>query len=1321
MNGSRSTPTRPGERSSLDALSRTIEGLEARIEGLVGSAGRDVRQRAGDLQRESLSSRYGERADRPDPLAEIRERQRMLEESRNRALAGAARPPVPTPPREDSLRRETERRLSDAYRPREPRPAPTNDAALREIAQTLVSLREDLTRDINDGVSRQVDALRREMRDLKTHAGDGMTGSEDLRAELARLGESIDLLGHQARSRADTRDLKAEFEDLRSLMDGLAREDSLRHMERRWSDFEERVADMDPQPLREEIVSVAYRLDEIKGQLGALNPNPAIRAMEERLLAVAQAMEQLGRHVQPNDHLIAEQFAGLDLRLDEISRAIAAGSRANQTQEPELLNRLDRRIAALADQIGTISEENGRRPDAALELAGRIEALTNRVAELAAADPGVEAAARLEERLDQLSRLLERNQKAPPAPELTGFLSDISRKIEALDNSAVNDHLAERLEYLARRIDEFDHPPQPTRVEEDPALQRLESRLSDIARRLDEAAAGPAQGGRALESLESQIANLASLINRPQTAVAAMPPELEDRMASIEQYMATNDEYIIEAARQAAEAVVDAYHRNPAPAAVDLSQLAALAGDLRHLEELALGSEERTHRTFEALHDTLVQIAGRLDSMDQRLDERPAQGFAAEHRGPLRQEAPAPRPAALQAAPTTEGTVRGSFQQQTTIRIQPQPQPQPQAQPAPQPVAATSAPVFAEAPMPEVGEDDFDLTRTEHFNFSGPVIRTLEPEVAEAVQEAAREFVAAPQEQPAPKVKSGFLNTLTSRFRRKGKAEGARKEPTGTDGRAVVDPAPPIAPGDELLPPMETELLEPGSGAPDIKKILERVRANQSRPNLTTEAERADLIAAARRAAQAAAQEMRTGSSKPVQDKDYLAKAKGKAASDASGSVISRHRRPILMAVGAILLAIMTMPLVNTFLNGSEAPPPIEAAVPVDAQEAAADVTPPVPAPAEAEAGAPEAAAPVLPAAPASAEPEPVADAAPEAQPLPAAPAAPAEAQAPEAPAAPALTTPATAGGAQQLEQAPAPAPEAAAPAAAAPEATAITVPAGIEPPALADAARAGDPLALFEIGARFTEGRGVTIDLAEAARWYQLSADKDFAPAQYRIANLYEKGTGVARDIAKARDYYERAARAGNASAMHNLAVLFATGIDGKPDTAAAVNWFKQAADLGISDSQFNLAILYARGNGIPQDLEESYKWFAIAAKGGDKDAAQKRDDVANAMRPEQLQSARSKVELWKAKPVDPRANATEVPDSWAGKGTKTATVDMKKAIRNIQAILNNNGFDAGAPDGEMGAKTVAAIKAFQKSADMEADGRITDRLVKELLARNK
>ncbi|SCX20342.1 Polar organelle development protein [Agrobacterium rosae] len=286
-----------------------------------------------------------------------------------------------------------------------------------------------------------------------------------------------------------------------------------------------------------------------------------------------------------------------------------------------------------------------------------------------------------------------------------------------------------------------------------------------------------------------------------------------------------------------------------------------------------------------------------------------------------------------------------------------------------------------------------------------------------------------------------------------------------------------------------------------------------------------------------------------------------------------------------------------------------------------------------------------------------------------------------------------------------------------------IAVPAGITPPSLADAAAKGDRQALFEIGARYTDGRGVAADRAEAAKWYKLAADRGLAPAQYRLGNMYEKANGVERNLPEAKRYYQLAADQGNAGAMHNLAVLLASDAAGAPDFKAAGDWFIKASNLGVRDSQFNLAILYARGSGVPQSLEESYKWFAIAARDGDADAGQKRDDVAKAMRPEQLASAKANVDAWQVTPLNDEANSINTPAEWAGveEEIKTSSVDMQKAIRNIQAILNNNGFKAGEPDGKLGRTTVTAIKNFQKSIGQAPDGRITDELVTALLARNK
>jgi localization factor PodJL len=192
----------------------------------------------------------------------------------------------------------------------------------------------------------------------------------------------------------------------------------------------------------------------------------------------------------------------------------------------------------------------------------------------------------------------------------------------------------------------------------------------------------------------------------------------------------------------------------------------------------------------------------------------------------------------------------------------------------------------------------------------------------------------------------------------------------------------------------------------------------------------------------------------------------------------------------------------------------------------------------------------------------------------------------------------------------------------------------------LREAALAGNAAALFEIGARNADGRGVTRNPEAAARWFEQAAAAGHAPSQYRLGSLYREGRGVAKDATLAFQWFDRAAAQGHVLAMHNAAVLLAEGVHGAPDYAGAALWFRRAAEHGIKDSQFNVAILFARGLGVSQDLAESYRWFAIAAAQGDKDAAKKRDDLAARLTKDQLAKENEKVKGFKAQRPNPAAN---------------------------------------------------------------------------------
>jgi localization factor PodJL len=212
-------------------------------------------------------------------------------------------------------------------------------------------------------------------------------------------------------------------------------------------------------------------------------------------------------------------------------------------------------------------------------------------------------------------------------------------------------------------------------------------------------------------------------------------------------------------------------------------------------------------------------------------------------------------------------------------------------------------------------------------------------------------------------------------------------------------------------------------------------------------------------------------------------------------------------------------------------------------------------------------------------------------------------------------------------------------------------LPAAIGGQTLRLAALAGDPLAAYEVGVRFSEGRGVPASNEEAARWFEIAANKGIVPAQFRLGTLYEKGLGVKKDLIAARDLYRAAAERGHGKAMHNLAVIYAEGPEGKPDYATAAQWFRKAADHGVTDSQYNLAILYARGVGVEQNLAESYKWFFLAAKEGDQDAAQKRDEIASRIDRAALAAARAAAENWT--PIPQPADAITVKGTWDPPGT--------------------------------------------------------------------
>ena len=132
-------------------------------------------------------------------------------------------------------------------------------------------------------------------------------------------------------------------------------------------------------------------------------------------------------------------------------------------------------------------------------------------------------------------------------------------------------------------------------------------------------------------------------------------------------------------------------------------------------------------------------------------------------------------------------------------------------------------------------------------------------------------------------------------------------------------------------------------------------------------------------------------------------------------------------------------------------------------------------------------------------------------------------------------------------------------------------------------------------MGELYRDGLGVRTDLAEAARWYKLAADRGDPQGAYALALAYLQARGVNEDRVAGRALLEKAAAAKHTGALYNLGLMAAE--EKSPDFRAAAGYFQRAVDLGNMDAAYALALLYKEGRGVAQDLKKSVALLRRAA----------------------------------------------------------------------------------------------------------------------------
>lgn len=1128
-------------------------------------------------------------------------------------------------------------------------------SSIGELARELQRLREDMGAVVNSGFNREFEGLRQEISKV-TEALHHAPRDPHLHDELERISQTLERLS----ARSDDKSLKMlrlELEQVKGSIANLAREDSIRHLDQRWDAFEERMVSGMRDASDPHLESLSRRVEEIAQAVSSLPNSMSLRSLEERVQTLASALDHFaGSQSQPDLYAMVEE------RLDEISRAITASVATASVPgaDPRQLERIEARISSLAAQLDEVAND---RPDHA--IAERLNALTQRIDTIASRiDVPEQAVERLSAHIAQIAERIDRAGNHGNADQLFHGIEErfahLSDMIEKRQEDAIHQGYA-LFQDLERRLQTLDEKinSQP-RGDDGAVMAAIDRRLAEFAERLEQKQSGGADP-QLVHALESRLEDISSRLQ--QSAAAASHASLDqDVIRNLESQVAHLSQQLSQPG-----------HGAPAEASDVSPRLESLERAIfESRETLMEAARQAAAQAVAALgsgnsagDDRLRDELQTLEALTRKSDERNTKTFEAIHDTLLK-------------IVNRLGTLEAGKVEAQAAELKMQVEDAPHLNPAD-------------------GDD-------EYADYDEPQIPRTPAEAAAAAAQAALRDDDVEEAVEKPQRKNSMLSGLRALRQRKHRdsevTEAVRAEPEMVE----------VEPENAQAPQIEAEHLdaplEPGSGTPDLNAIMRRVRDEKAgkqddapiaATSTSADAAKADFIAAARRAAQAAAAEAEVSRKKSGGDG---AGERGFSL----GSVIGRRKKQLLLTLGAAAVIAGGAVTAQKFLQNDEN---LFLAQAVSKDGGAESLAEAKPLPPERESENVRVVEPEdeVKAAAATPRAEPAAAEAAESTEAVTASmeAAPAQAEAPATETELAALDPEAAE--EELLDAPV--------------IDMSAIPAGIQPQALRVAASQGDAEALYEIASRLAEGRGIAPDLAEAAKWYEKAAEQGLAPAQYRLGNLYEKGTGVERDFEMAKTWYQLAAQQGNASAMHNLGVLFAMGADGAADNESAARWFVEAAERGVTDSQFNLGVLYAKGVGVQRDLSEAYKWFDIASRAGDPDAASKRDEIAAAMAPADLAKAQGKAKLWQVREPDAEANIVEIRDEWrvSDDVDTTASVDMKKAIQNIQAILNRVGFDAGAPDGIMGDKTRSALKAFQQAKGLDATGEVNDQVVRALL----
>ncbi len=977
---------------------------------------------------------------------------------------------------------------------------------MRQI-ETLHRQIDETSRGEHPVVSRRFDELREQV--------EGLSGlMESVRGDVAQRSDQQYAIVRQVE------DLREEIEDLSRALSDLAPRTSVAAIEAALRDLAQRIDSQRGRGVDDSALAPAERIaGELRAVMKDLDPAPLVRNLREDLSAIASRLDEL-RTPGKTDATALNELGRQTAEIKELLSALASRPLPLEKLETRLFD-LTQRVERLS--VGAAQGAGGKdmgevvkaiRSIVAAEtnngLQGfnqQLEHLSVKLDESLAKFGGKrfdELGARIDDMHKSLARRIDHGvaeRKSADTGALENLVATLAKKIDsALDAKAhisAFDDLGRKIEKLEARIQDPAGAQSIARIER--LLATPEGHFADLTQRIDQigktltsrlqqdslanngsehaniekmvrrlgeridAALEPGANRRDIEQLEQQIELVSKKLDR--LADSSATAKIEQLLAQPSQDKQLHDisdrlDYMHNALAASIEEGVRARTES------SKAQLAELVEALARKLNSAL-APNADNGAMQALESQIKQLSARLD----RNDGNGAVLASIEHK--LGEVFGRIEEAGASSTEAAEAAVR-----RATLEVLRQAGTSP----------AALDPRFKEELddlrriQEASGERTHETLAAVHETLERVVDRlaAFEDEITEIRGEGlatASSFDSAP---PRNRIQGAIQGADAEDAARNAALELARFKPTVKEDRAEPKLA---APPPRARRGQDVEDLDLDS----LSKAEPRVARGET-------AAQSDFIAAARRAAlQAAADSDAADASQKVRRAAARETSQNKGATGGVGATIAARKRPILLGLAA-LVALVGLSQLAHYVTGAGVVAPIAHESPNSVSMGdPAQKSPPVAAmsPTQPEnAVAPEG------------ELSPTPPLAKQAQPQqPAEPAKiPGLGLSPIGPAGGGPTMAPKPGGksaaGEQLDTTPIGAINGPA---ASPQETAAT---------LKKLATRGDASAQYELGVRYSEGRGLAHDTKAAAEWFEIAANQGLAPAQYRLGSYYNSMT---------------------------------------------------------------------------------------------------------------------------------------------------------------------------------------------------------------------